>query len=336
MEASMKFAYRTLPFLLVAMFFAVPGFAQTGMIEGKVLDNAGQPMVGVAVVADRLDITAKFEVKTDARGNYLTRVPVGRYKISVLRDGTVLDFINNVNVTSGEPTKSDFDMRDLANRARAGEANLSPEERAKLDAERAKADAVKGAFDLGVAALAAKNFEEAVKQFQTAADADPTRDIVFANLGDAFSGARKYEEAANAYKKAIELKPTTAAYYNNLGIIYGNAGKMDEASAALQKVAELDPAGAGQAYYNLGAMLTNRGRTKDAATAFQKAIEFDANNADAYYQLGISHMGTPATMGDAVKAFEKYLQLQPSGPNAETAKALIEAAKASGPTGFSR
>ena len=332
----MKFANRTLPFLLVAMFFAVPGFAQTGMIEGKVLDTAGQPMVGVAVVADRLDIAAKFEVKTDNRGNYLTRVPVGRYKISVLKDGSVMDFINNVTVTSGEPTKSDFDMREIATRGRASEADLSPEERAKLDAERAKADAVKGAFDLGVAALGAKNWEEAIKQFQTAADADPTRDIVFANLGDAYSGGRKYEEAATAYKKAIELKPTTAAYYNNLGIIYGSAGKMDEASAALAKVAELDPAGAGQAYFNLGAMLTNRGRTKDAAAAFQKAIEFDASNAEAYYQLGISNMGTQATMGEAITAFEKYLQLQPNGPNAETAKALIEAAKASAPAGSSR
>jgi tetratricopeptide (TPR) repeat protein len=323
----MTFANKTLPFLLVAMFFAIPGFAQTGMIEGKVIDNAGQPMVGVTVLAERIDIAGRFEVKSDNRGNYLTRVPVGRYKISVLRDGTVLDFINNLTVTSGEPTKTDFDMREIATRARAGAADLSPEERAKLDAERAKADAVKGAFDLGVAALGTKNYEEAIKQFQTAVDADPTRDIVFANLGDAYSGARKYEDAANAYKKAIELKPTTAAYYNNLGIIYGNAGKMDDASAALAKVAELDPAGAGQAYFNLGAMLTNRGNTKDAAAAFKKAIEADPNQADAYYQLGISLMGTPATIPEAIPAFEKYLQLQPNGPNAEGAKGLLEFAK---------
>jgi tetratricopeptide (TPR) repeat protein len=323
----MKFAIRTLPVLLVAMLFAIPGFAQTGMIEGKVLDNAGQPMVGVTVVAERLDIAGRFEVKSDARGNYLTRLPIGRYKVSVLRDSTVLDFVNSVTVTSGAATKTDFDMRDIANRSRANEANLSAEERERLEAERAKADAVKNAFDQGVAALQAKRFDEAAQHFQTASEADPTRDIVFANLGDALSGARKYDDAANAYKKAIELKPDVAGYYNNLGIIYGNAGKMDEASAALEKSAELAPTGAGQAYYNLGAMLTNRGRTQQAADAFKKSIEFDPNNADAYYQLGISYMGAPATIPQAIPAFEKYLQLQPNGPNAEGAKGLLEFAR---------
>jgi tetratricopeptide (TPR) repeat protein len=175
---------------------------------------------------------------------------------------------------------------------------------------------------------------EAARLFQTAAEADPTQHVIFANLADALSNAKQYDQAAAAYNKAIEIKPDEAAYYNNLGIVYGNAGKIDEASQALQKAAELSPTTAGQAYYNLGAVLTNRGRTKDASDAFKKAIEFNPMMASAYYQLGISYFGSPTTIAEAVPVLEKFLEMQPTGPDAEAAKQLIDAAKASAPTSF--
>ena len=50
--------------------------------------------------------------------------------------------------------------------------------------------------------------------------------------------------------------------------------------------------------------------------------------------IGISYMGTPATMGEAISTLEQFLAIAPADPNAEAAKALIEAAKQSAPTGF--
>src|SRR5204863_6744259 len=108
----------------------------------------------------------------------------------------------------------------------------------------------------------------------------------------------------------------------------------DEAIQSLQKAAELNPAGAGQSYYNLGAVLTNKGRTKEASDAFKKAIEFNPQMASAYYQLGISYFGAPNTIPEAIPVLEKFLALQPTGPDADAAKQLIGAAKASAPTGF--
>jgi tetratricopeptide (TPR) repeat protein len=327
----MKLVRKTLPFLVMAMLFAVPAFSQTGNISGRVIDETGKPLTGVTISIDRQGINQHFEVKTDNRGQYLhAGLPTGAYRVSVMRDGKPLMSNDAVRVTFGGDTKTDFDLKN----ARAAGGGNNPEEAKKIAEEKAKAEATKASFEGARAALVAKNYDEAIRLFKEAAEKDPTQHVIFANLADAYSQSRKYDEAADAYKKAIELKPDEAAYYNNLGIVYGNAGKIDEASQNLQKAAELNPPGAGQSYYNLGAVLTNKGRTKEAADAFKKAIEFNPQMASAYYQLGISYFGSPTTIPEAIPVLEKFLSMQPTGPDAEAAKQLIEAAKQSAPTGF--
>jgi len=327
----MKLVRKTLPFLVMAMLFAVPAFSQTGNVSGRVIDETGKPLTGVTISIDRQGINQHFEVKTDNRGQYLhAGLPTGTYRVAVMRDGKPVMSNDAVRVTFGGDTKTDFDLKN----ARAAGGGASDEERKKIAEERAKAEATKVSFEGARAALVAKNYDEAIRLFKEAAEKDPSQHVIFANLADAYSQTRKYDDAAEAYKKAIELKPDEAAYYNNLGIVYGNAGKIDEASQNLQKAAELNPAGAGQSYYNLGAVLTNRGRTKEAADAFKKAIEFNPQMAAAYYQLGISYFGSPTTIPEAIPVLEKFLSMQPTGPDAEAAKQLIEAAKQSAPTGF--
>src|SRR5213078_2926186 len=96
----------------------------------------------------------------------------------------------------------------------------------KAAEEKAKNEATKASFEGARAALAAKNYDEAIRLFKEASEKDPTQHVIFANLADAYSQAKKYDDSAAMYKKAIELKPDEAAYYNNLGIAYGNGGKI--------------------------------------------------------------------------------------------------------------
>ena len=333
----MKLVRKTVPFLVMAMLFAVPAFSQTGNLSGRVVDETGKPMTGVTISIDRQGITQHFEVKTDGKGQYLhAGLPTGNYRVSVMRDGKPVMALD-ARVTFGGDAKTDFDLKNARNTAAA-----SDEERKKAAEELAKANATKASFEAAVAARTAKNYDEAIRLFKEASEKDPTQHVIFANLADTYSQARKYDDAAAAYNKAIELKPDEAAYYNNLGIVYGNAGKIDEATKSLQKAAELNPAGAGGSYYNLGAVLTNRGRTKEAGEAFKKAIEFNPNLSNAYYQLGISYFGSPDTIPQAIPALEKFIQLANADPqktpqmtaDIEAAKQLIEAAKQSAPTGF--
>src|SRR5437899_7908742 len=240
-------------------------------------------------------------------------------------------------VRFGGDTAVDFDLK------QAAAQGISEEAREKAAEEKAKVEATKAAFEQARTAMISKNYDEAIKLFQEAADKDPTQHVIFANLADAYSQAKKYDDAAKAYNKAIELKPDEAAYYNNLGSVQGNAGKIDDATKALQKAAELNPPGAGHSYYNLGAVLTNRGRAKEASDAFKKAIEYNPSMAQAYYQLGISYFGQPTTIPEAIPTLEKFQQLVAAMPkeeqttyagDVEASKQLIEAAKATAPTAY--
>jgi lipoprotein NlpI len=55
----------------------------------------------------------------------------------------------------------------------------------------------------------------------------------------------------------------------------------------------------------------------------EEAVEIDPNLADAYYQLGLSYVNK-AESEKAISNLEKYLELQPEGQYAETARSLLE------------
>ena len=110
----------------------------------------------------------------------------------------------------------------------------------------------------------------------------------------------------------------------------------------LKKAADLDPTNGGKYYYNLGALLVNSGQTGPASDAFKKAIELTPTYADAYYQYGISLMGQAKTdsSGKVIpvpgtsEAFQKYLELQPNGQWAESAKGMLASLGATIETNF--
>src|ERR1051325_4096013 len=111
-EVSMKFTNKILGFLVVAMFVAMPSFAQTGNVHGKVVDETGKPAAGVTISIDRQAIPQHFEVKTDENGSYLhAGLPTGQYLISVLKDDKKVMTLPPVTVRFGGDTAADFDLK---------------------------------------------------------------------------------------------------------------------------------------------------------------------------------------------------------------------------------
>src|SRR2546425_12602029 len=131
----MKFTNKILVFLVMAILIAIPGFAQTGNVHGKVTDADGKPMTGVTISIDRQGITQHFEVKTDNRGQYLhAGLPTGQYQISVMRDGKKALTQPGV-VRFGGDTAVDFDLK------QAAAQGVSEEARQKAAEDKAKAEA---------------------------------------------------------------------------------------------------------------------------------------------------------------------------------------------------
>ncbi len=221
--------------------------------------------------------------------------------------------------------------------------------------------------------IKAADYDSAIATLTDATQMDATKDVIWAALGGAYAGSalkqtdpaeksKRLEQGIQDYGKAIELKKKAmesgakpaanaqlAGMYNNMAQAEANAGKVDQAIADYTQAAQLNPAGAGSYYFNLGATLTNANHTNDAKLrqsaidAFDKAIAADPNHADAYYYKGTNLVGGATLQGDKMvapdgtaEAFNKYLELQPTGPHAEDAKAMLASMGATVQTSFGK
>jgi len=345
------------------LLFSVMGWAQTAAFEGTVKGADGKPQPGVQIKIERQDVRGNYNVKTDKKGHYFYGgLPYGRFKISVNVEGQEKD--NKMVVSKlGDTTDVSFDLAQAASGKvpevdESGRA-LTAAQKAEMEkatkeqaAALAKNKALNEAFNAGKTAAAANQWDAAIESFTKAGELDANQHVVWGNLADSYVSRAKavptsreadLAKAVDAYAKAIAIKADDSAYHNNYALVLAQQKKFDEAQAELTKAAQIDPANAGKFYFNLGAVYVNTGNGEGATTAFKKAIELDPNYAEAYYQFGLSQMGkatiengkTVAPAGTA-EAFQKYLQLSPSGPNAATAKAMLDSMGAAVQTNFSQ
>jgi len=322
---------------IVGMLF-IPQIAsaQSGSVRGKVVDAQGTPVEGAQIEIASLDKGGKpLVVKTKKDGTYMqVGLSPGGYKMTVTK-GDLSAGMDNVHVG--------LDMKEqnftLAPGGGRGGKEMSKEEAAKA---KAKSEAANKSFSDGVAAMNEQKYDDAIAKFQEVIAAVPNCPECYTNIGTAQSSAKKYDDAEASYKKALELKPDMAEAYNGLANLYNAQKKFDQAAEASKKAMELSQAagaagGAGgaagaagganaSAVYNQGVILWNAGKIPEAKAQFEQAVKLDPNNADAHYWLGMAYVNGGDTKS-AKPEFETYLKLAPNGPNAVTAKAVLDSIK---------
>jgi tetratricopeptide (TPR) repeat protein len=349
--------------MAVAALCVSPVFAQaTGTIKGTCKNMDGTPIVGANLEWMNTDNGRKYNLKTNKKGEYFSLgIEPGKYKVTLTQDGKQLDQVGNFPVGLDEAVL-DFDLKKSQAEA-AQQKGITPEQLKQMQEAQAKnakeVDTVKALNEkLSAAnqAMQTGDFETAVTTLNEATQIDPSRDLLWARLGDANLGAgpkqtdttakaKRYGDAVTDYQKAIDLKKKAmeaspkpedgkylAAYYNNLGQAEARTGQLDESVKAYDQAAALNPAGAAQYYYNQGAVLTNSGKVDEANTAFDKSIAADPTKAEAYYQKGVNLINKATTdkTGKVIpapgtaEALNKYLELQPTGQFAEGAKGMLQ------------
>jgi len=275
------------------------------------------------------------------------------------KDNKELDHMKGFQVQLDENTL-DFDVKKEQEDAMKGKG-VSAEQAKQIQEQQEKAkkesNTVKSLNDKLTAAKTAADagdYDTAIAALNDANQIDGTRDLIWFKLGDYYRMSalkqndkaekdKRLASAIDSYNKAIDLKkaappekdPAVAAknlnaYYNNLADAYAKAGKVDDAVKAYDLAAQADPSSAAQAYFNTGAVLTNAGKADQAIAAFDKCIAADPTRAEAYYQKGVNLLGKATLQGDktipapgTVEALQKYLELAPTGPNAQNAKDLL-------------
>jgi predicted Zn-dependent protease len=170
----------------------------------------------------------------------------------------------------------------------------------------------------------------------------------------------KMDEAKNRANKAIELYPNFAEALTLRGILEINAKENEQGQADLQKAIQLDP-NFGLAYFAMGAALNQAGRFDDAVRTLERGVIVKPDGWQGFFELSKANLAkgdfkaalknattaeklsddayapihvvkAHALMGmeqyqTAVAELERYLNREPQGDIAASARRTLDQAK---------
>ncbi len=315
-----KLGRRTLTSLIAGamLALAVPALAQTGRIQGKVVDDKDAPVPDAQILVTAIPDQGgqKWQAKSDKNGNYIigTLPKSGQYLIVASKEGVGEDEARAA-VKIGNFTTTNFKL------SRAARVS---EEQAKKNQE------IKKYFEAGVAAANSGNHQGAVEAFTAAGVAMPTCADCYFNVGVSQQQLKNSEAAEAAFKKAIELRPNYPEAYNALRFsirrtrrwISRRRHRRNPPSSASRREAAAMPIRSIAPASDCGTPTSS----PEAGSTFEAAIKANPNHADSHFMLGKVYLNL-GKMKEAAGEYETYLKLEPAGKNAAEAKTTFEALK---------
>ena len=312
-----SYIFTSITATVVLLLSAAAAAAQVAPLRGHVVlkqaDGTSVKPADAVIDVYRTDISGVFHTKTDKKGEFVfAGLPfVGRYVIAASMPNAAPGFQTGVRVgqdidyeivlspgNGGRLTLDDINKAGTAapasggGSARAVESAADKAKREEIEASNKKADnsnkIVAETFKAGNEALTAKNYEEAVKQYDIGLAADP-------------------EQAALLTNKAAALKALGVAKYNA-----AIQSKDDAARAAGIEAAKADFKNAAESSDKAYELIKKE--TVAADPNAQKAHEsnkYAAVNVRAEaYRLYVTK-GDPTKIDGGIAAFEDYLAVEP-------------------------
>lgn len=279
-------------------------------ITGKIVDQATKaplPDATIHVVsAPGSGKNFKQDFKTDKDGKFAIFLLDGtiKYVFTVSAPGHA-PYEETMKLKLGEPNVRDFELS-------SGAATPSGA------ALQQKADPAVVAYNEGAALANEGKDVEAIAKMEEAVAAKPDLVAGWSALGRLYLRAKNYPKAIDAANKALAVDAEDQDMFAVLYEAYTASG--DKAKAAEYK-AKL-PADA-RSLFNDAAKLINAGKDNDAEPLLKQATTIDEKFGQAFYELGMVYVRTGKN--DLAKAnLQKYLEIEPTGKDAATAKEMMK------------
>lgn len=289
-----------------------------GRLTGKVTDTSGNPLQGVAITITTPNLgTFKIVLKTDKKGQYGT----------ILNDATMpyeLKFEKEGYVTSEAKKKVPVGDSGVVDMKLLKPSEAAPGAAAQTAAP-SKADEAKLAYNAGVEALNAGDKAAAEVKFLEAAQKDPDLPQAWQALASLAFQKKDWAKTIEYGQKAVDLDPEMNALYGMLSAAATNTGD-NKAAAEWQAKFEAANPDTPEALYNKGIDAYNKKKLKDAESFLTKAVETKPDFALAHFWLGMTSF-TLNKKAPAREHLQKYLELDPAGAEAATAKEILPLTK---------
>jgi tetratricopeptide (TPR) repeat protein len=142
--------------------------------------------------------------------------------------------------------------------------------------------------NLGLAYLADRDHDRAIKVFKQALLINPNAVVARVGIGSSYHLQGKLEEAIKAYREAITLQPGYFLPYFNLGVAYQQQGLFEQALNVYQQALTIN-AHHPETHLNLGSIYLALGKQDLAISEYQESLKLNPELADAHYNLGAAY-----------------------------------------------
>ncbi len=175
--------------------------------------------------------------------------------------------------------------------------------------------------DASAAVVRPNDLEQLLERHLAALDAQPSDPVLLDRVGQILVTLNRPAEAVPFLEQAVEAEPWSVVARFDLAGACARSGQPDK---AVEHYGVLVQAGTTDArvYHNQALALRQLGRNAEAASAFQRATALAPDEAPAWLGLAISLEAT-GQRAEAAAALERYLELQPSGQEADNARANL-------------
>jgi tetratricopeptide (TPR) repeat protein len=281
---------------------------------GKVVDAAtGEGIANAVISWDATEMKkVKGETKSKADGSYAIFILDGtiRYKFVVSAPGYV-PYEEVIKLQISSTTEKKFELDKVG---AAAPKQGTTETKTVIDP-----GAV--AYNEGADLANSGKLPEALVKFEDAVKANPDLTAAWIALAKTAYKTKAYPRAIEAANKALEVDDEQPDLYTVLYHSYTATG--DKAAAAKAQVKMPKNA---SGLFNEAARLINAGKDGDAEAMLKQAIEADETFSQAYYELGMIYV-RGGKNADAKAQLTRYLELDPNGKDAATAKEMLNYVK---------
>lgn len=282
-------------------------------IQGKITDAAThKPIPFAQIIVDAVTgHNVHNEYKADKDGVYRFLILDGTlsYKFTYRAAGYA-DVEQTMKLTLGDINTKDVTMAPGSGKTPAAAAPAA-----------AKTDPAVVAYNEGAELANAGKIPEAIAKLEEAVTAKPDLTAGYEALAHLYLRNKNYDKAIERANKSLEIDTDNQDMFIVLSEAYTAKGDKAKAAEYRKKL----PADAAS-MFNDAAHLINSGKDAEAEPLLKSAIAANDKFAPAYYELGMLYVRTQKN-ADAKTNLQKYLELEPNGKDAATAKEMLNYVK---------
>jgi tetratricopeptide (TPR) repeat protein len=299
---------------------AVAAEPQTGLVQGRVIDEQEHPLAGVLVSVTSSALPRPIEGRTTSDGRFVIKLPdiTLAYQISFELAG-YQGVTHEVDVERMQ--HASLEVR-LPKAAPAGSRskNADVEESNPANEQRHAAITL---FNDGVAALKADDVETANAKFHEAMEADPEFPEPYRALAATAAEAEDWSAAASYAEQLLRFEPDnlqamTTVYYGRLMV-----GDVDATRSAAARLVGADPESLPHVLDHANTFYSNNDFPM-ARALLEVYTAADPTPPDPWFSLGVS--ANALGDGEAARAaFARFLELAPPDhPDRTTAQEILD------------